>query len=581
MKSSIVWVALLGLSLPAYGDPGKVLSHTKLSSLSGGIPPLPDFSLYGVSVANIGDIDQDGIDDIAVGAYVEADGGPERGALYIHFMKADGTAKATQKISSTQGNFTAILEDGDGFGNSIAPLGDFDGDGVPDIAVGAWLDDDGGCCPGADRGSFYVLRLNPNGTVKAWNQVSSLHGGLPAILIDDSDRFGQSMCNMGDLDGDGVVDLAVGALYDGDTKVSENGGVNTGAVYIVYLTPQGTVKSLSKISNYYGGFQHTLKNQDRFGFSVANIGDLNEDGVVDLAVGAIVDQDGGQSRGAAYVLFLNANGSVKGETKLSSLEGGATSANVLAHELQNWDFLGHAVSSLGDLDGDGVIELAVTATGEDDGGGDTMFSDKGCVWIFSLNEAGKIERIRKISQTIGNFTGVLDDGCRFGHALANLGDFNHDGVVDVAVGAIGDDDGGPLRGALWILQVSDLPWTWLGGALAGAQGEPEWFGEGPLLAGERTDFHLTNAAPNAFAMLLYSVGSNPQPMLGGTLVPALVGTPAALFPVSTSATGTFEWSLAWPAGLPSGATLYTQVWIADPSGPQGATASNALSFELP
>lgn len=581
MRSMLVCLLLAALLPRAWGDPGKVLSHTKLSSLSGGITPLPDFSLYGVSVANIGDLDLDGIDDIAVGAYVEPDGGPERGALYIHFMKADGTAKATQKISSTQGNFTAVLEDGDGFGNSIAPLGDFDGDGVPDIAVGAWLDDDGGCCPGADRGSFYILRLNRNGTVKAWNHVSSTSGNLPAILIDDSDRFGQSLCNLGDLDGDGVVDLAVGALYDSDTKQSPDGGVNTGAVYVIYLTPQGTVKTWSKISNYYGGFQHTLKNQDRFGFSVCNLGDLDEDGVTDVAVGAIIDQDGGWSRGAAYVLFLKANGTVKNEVKISSFEGGANQPDVLLNELQNWDFLGHAVTSLGDIDGDGILELAVSATGEDDGGGDTMFSDKGGIWIFSLTKAGTIARIRKISQTEGNFTGVLDDGCRFGHAMANLGDFNHDGVLDLAVGSIGDDDGGPLRGALWILQVSDKPWTWLGDALPGAAGAPQWFGEGSLLAGAPTTFTLSGAAPNAFTMLLFSAAMAPTPVLGGTLVPAMIGAPAVAFPVSTSATGTFTWSLPWPAGLPSGAHLYSQVWIADPTGPQGATASNALSFQLP
>ncbi|MBL8767743.1 MAG: hypothetical protein JNL94_10280, partial [Planctomycetes bacterium] len=183
--------------------------------------------------------------------------------------------------------------------------------------------------------------------------------------------------------------------------------------------------------------------------------------------------------------------------------------------------------------------------------------------------------------TEGNFTGVLDDGCRFGHAMANLGDFNHDGIVDLAVGAIGDDDGGPLRGALWILQVSDKPWTWLGEALPGASGAPQWFGQGALDAGTPASFTLSNAAPDAFAMLLFSAATSPTPLLGGTLVPAVVGVPVIAYPVSTSPTGTFDWSLSWPPGLPSGVTIYSQVWIADPTGPQGATASNAISFRLP
>ncbi len=72
-----------------------------------------------------------------------------------------GTVLSHQKISDTEGGFTGILDDNDEFGYSAASLGDLDDDGVGDLAVGAWLDDDGGC----RRGAVWVLFLNPNGTV--------------------------------------------------------------------------------------------------------------------------------------------------------------------------------------------------------------------------------------------------------------------------------------------------------------------------------------------------------------------------------------------------------------------------------
>ena len=59
----------------------------------------------------------------------------------------DGTVKSHQKISNTEGGFTGILDDGDWFGSSVASLGDLDGDGVGDLAVGAYHDEDGGTRP--------------------------------------------------------------------------------------------------------------------------------------------------------------------------------------------------------------------------------------------------------------------------------------------------------------------------------------------------------------------------------------------------------------------------------------------------
>jgi len=120
-------------------------------------------------------------------------------------MNTDGTVKSKQKISSTQGGFGSGLANNDYLGISAAPLGDLDGDGVSDLAVGAHESDDGG----TDRGAIWILFMNTNGTVKAKQKISQTAGSFSGSLINGG-NFGRGMAFLG-VGQDGRHTIVVGA----------------------------------------------------------------------------------------------------------------------------------------------------------------------------------------------------------------------------------------------------------------------------------------------------------------------------------------------------------------------------------
>ena len=136
-----------------------------------------------------------------------------------------------------------------------------------------------------------------------------------------------------------------------------------------------------KISADSGGFDGNLDKGDRFGSAIADPGDLEADGVRDLAVGAPFDDDDGDDRGAVWMLFMDDNGQVDQEQKISS------DAGDFAGNLDDDDLFGSAVAAIDDLDGDGAFDLAVGAPGGDENG-----PERGEVWILFLDSEGKVRR---------------------------------------------------------------------------------------------------------------------------------------------------------------------------------------------
>ena len=426
-------LALAALAMAPAPAAAQVASAQKISAFEGGFTgALDPFDLFGWSLASLGDLDGDGVGDLAVGSFLDDDGGASQGAVWILFLNPDGTVKSHAKISATSGGFTGHLDPGDFFGTSLAPLGDLDGDGVIDLAVGAYYDDDGG----PDQGAVWILFLDADGTVKSHAKISATAGGFTGTLH-SLDWFGWAMTSLGDLDGDGVVDLAVAA--DGDDGPGMPGD-DLGAVYVLFLHADGTVKAHTKIGVGSGGFTAPLIPSAYFGSSLAPLGDVDGDGVVDLAVGSDGDDDPSPDAGAMWVLLLEPTGTAKGQLRIGSGAGG------LMGPLMGGDQFGRSMAALGDLDGDGISELAVGADRDDTGG-----TDKGSVRVLSLDPTGMVKFESKIAEGVGGFPGPLLDGDHFGNALAAIGDHDGNGMPDLVAGAEGSDDGGPEQGAAWVL----------------------------------------------------------------------------------------------------------------------------------
>lgn len=420
--------------------PGEVLFTQKISAASGGGPlGIKGYDQFGRSAAVIGDLDLDGVPDLAVGILGDDDNNsnPDTnyGGLWILFMNRDGTVKAHSKITRSISGLP--LDPGDEFGRTVRELGDWNLDGIPDVMVGADKDDDNG----TDKGAFYLLFLNRDGSVQEWKKISEISGGFRGDL-DPNDLWGRGLRVLGDLDLDGVPEIGVGAPWDDD------GGSNRGAYWILFMRRDGTVRTWNKISDWYGNFSQTLSSYGEFGFDCVVLGDRNGDGIQDLAISSPDQKTDNQQQGAVFICYMNRDGSVKQDFRIAENHGGFN-GNMLDFN----DEFGCAMDGIGDIDGDGIADLAVGAAKDDDGPPGSV--ERGSLYILFLNANATVRSYQKISLLYGRLSAQIDNGDRFGTALACPGDLNQDGINDLFVGVRFDDDGGAGAGALYFLALND------------------------------------------------------------------------------------------------------------------------------
>lgn len=430
---------------------------------------------HGHSVCGVGDVDGDGHDDIAVGSYLaDTMVGTNSGNVTV-YRGVDGTV-----FWSVDGDAA-----GDGFGHALAAVGDLDGDAIPDIIAGAPFHDSNGgnagrvkVISGADGSDLLVIDgINPN------------------------ENLGFSVVAPGDVDQDGTPDLFVGARFGPNTAGNAYAGLAR-----VYSGATGSVV-------------HTFEGDsvgDQLGHAVGAAGDVDGDGIPDLVTSAYRDDD---------------NGTDSGSVRVHAGVDGSLIHTLLGDDANDW--FGWCVAGIGDVDGDGRDDFVVGAPYDDDGG-----PDSGSVRIYSGFDASELQRLDG-----------SQDGDQLGYGAAALGDIDGDGVMDLGAGARHGTTTLGMTGYVVLMSAAtgatlatvpgDAPGDWFGAAIANA-GDTDLDGFDDFVIGAPY-FDPTPTTPGAGRARVY---------VQAPVIQALSVTAPATVTLGTSWSYTLQAGAMVPAGAP-------------------------------
>jgi hypothetical protein len=276
----------------------------------------------------------------------------------VVFGKADGTAVNLSAIAAGSGGFIIRgYHQGDHSGWSVSGAGDVNGDGLDDVIVGAAYGDPAG---NVSAGESYVVFGKADGTAINLSAVAGGIGGFVINGIDPYDRSGRSVSGTGDVNGDGLDDLIVGA-FGGDPA----GNSYAGETYVVFGKPDGTAVNLSAVARGSGGFViNGIDPGDYSAWSVSGAGDVNGDGLNDVIIGArLADPAGNSAAGESYVVFGKVD-----ETAVTLSAVAAGTGGFVINGIDPIDQSGVSVSGAGDVNGDGLDDLIVGAFRADPAG---------------------------------------------------------------------------------------------------------------------------------------------------------------------------------------------------------------------
>ena len=411
------WIGLFGSSVSGVGDinnDGKadviVGAHQEntgsgfdgrayvFSGATGGVlhsltSQNPEFTgSFGWSVSDAGDVNNDGRNDIIVGARNESGGVSDAGRAYV--FSGNGGGWLYTMISGNP-------ETDGSFGWSVSGAGDVNDDNFDDVIVGAPYEKTN--VHTAD-GRAYVFSGNGGGPLFTLANPSPTAYG----------HFGWSVSGAGDVNNDGKDDVIVGAPGNSPGMSPDHAG----RAYIYSGDTGGLLRTLMSPNEEYEGL---------FGSSVSDIGDMNNDGYGDVIVGAHYEDGGAQHAGRAYVF--------------NGFDGACLYTLLSPNPDINGSF-GYSVSAAEDINSDGYIDVVVGAPIEDGGA-----SQAGRAYVFSCNGGVCLETFISPNPETDGY---------FGNSVSGAGNVNANAYADIIVGAQTEDGGADDAGRAYVLAGGPL-----------------------------------------------------------------------------------------------------------------------------
>ena len=365
----------------------------------------------------LGDVNGDGLADVAIGGLRYVPGGAPFAFHHVYYVVFGRQDDQTSSLS------WANLSGADGFeitgaiannsmARSISSAGDLNGDGFSDILFGANKLD------GTNLGGAYVL-FGHSGAFPSSIDISDIdgHNGFKIVAASNNFVTGWNVSSIGDVNNDGTSDVIITSFESGNA-------------FVLFGNKRGFAEGVS-LNNLNGNNGFKIVGGPNYSYNAASsaAGDVNGDGISDLMLGYDQAGDKGRYTGAAFIIYGTATGFER-QISLSNLDGsnGFKIIGSTGH-----DFLGQDLAAAGDVNGDGYDDVIL---GAQNSGPPGSYSPGAAFVVFGAPSGGPPAiDLANLTPALGFALRGSSNFLNAGHSVSSAGDLNMDGLADLAIGA--------------------------------------------------------------------------------------------------------------------------------------------------